>query len=95
MPNITTKITEVTANSTSVGAMLSTMKRTMVSMPLVPRSIMRLRPPVRRARWKRNDSRCRCSKVWKASRRTAYWPTLANMMSRNCWKPASTTLPTP
>ena len=50
-------------NSTSVGAVLSIVKRTMVSMPLVPRSMTRLSPPVRRARWKRSDSRCRCWKV--------------------------------
>ena len=49
------KMIDATTNSTSVGAVLSTMKRTMVSMPLVPRSMTRLSPPVRRARWKRSD----------------------------------------
>ena len=44
------KIEPTTTNSTSVGAVLSMMNRTMVSMPLVPRSMTRDRPPVRRAR---------------------------------------------
>ncbi len=38
-----------------VGTVLRMVKRTMVSMPLVPRSMMRDRPPVRRSRWKRSD----------------------------------------
>ena len=39
-----------------VGAVASMVKRTIVSMPLTPRSMMRERPPVRRSRWKRSDS---------------------------------------
>jgi len=53
----------VSANSNMVGAVLSMMKRTIVSMPLVPRSMMRDRPPVRRSRWKRSDNSCMWTKV--------------------------------
>ena len=58
--------------------------RTMVSMALRPRSSTRVSPPVLRSRWKRSDSRCMCSKVRIASRRTACIATLANMPSRHC-----------
>ena len=37
--------------------------RTMVSMPLRPRSSTRVSPPVLRSRWKRSDSWCMCSKI--------------------------------
>ena len=46
-------------------------------MARVPRSISRVSPPVCRARWKRNDKRCKCSKVSSAIRRTARCVTLA------------------
>ncbi len=46
-----------------VGTVLRMVKRTMVSMPLVPRSITRDSPPVRRSRWNRSDNLCRCTKV--------------------------------
>ena len=37
--------------------------RMMSSMPRVARSMTRDSPPVRRSRWKRSDSRCRCANV--------------------------------
>ena len=46
-----------------VGASCRITIRTMVSMPLRPRSSTRVSPPVLRSRWKRSDSRCMCSKV--------------------------------
>ena len=82
----------VSANSSMVGAVASMVKRTIVSMPLVPRSMMRDRPPVRRSRWKRSDSSCMCTKVRKASWRTACWPTRANSASRSWLKPSCTIL---
>ena len=53
-------------------------------MPLVPREMMRDRPPVRRSRWNFSDSACRWRKVRMASSRTAACPTLAKSASRNC-----------
>ena len=46
-----------------VGTACRMTMRTMVSMPLRPRSSTRVRPPVLRSRWKRSDSWCMCSKV--------------------------------
>ena len=65
-----------------VGTSCMITMRTMVSMALRPRSSTRVRPPVLRSRWKRSESWCMCSKVRKASRRTAFIATLAKMPSR-------------
>ena len=46
----------ISANSTIVGTTVSIAMRTMVSMPLRPRSSTRVSPPVLRSRWKRSDS---------------------------------------
>ena len=66
-----------------VGASWSITMRTMLSMPLRPRSSTRVSPPVLRSRWKRSDSACMCRKVISASRRTACMATLANRPSRH------------
>ncbi|MOA59231.1 hypothetical protein D3C78_1837980 [compost metagenome] len=52
-------------------------------MPLVPRSMSRLMPPVWRSRWKRNDNRNRCANTERATERTAPWITRAKIASRN------------
>jgi len=45
---------------------------------LVPRSMARVSPPVCRDRWNLRSRLSRCSNVWRATVRTARWPTLAN-----------------
>src|SRR3546814_2470539 len=49
------RIPPTMAISTRVGRILKVMKRSTNSMPLVPRSMTRLRPPVWRSRWKRSE----------------------------------------
>ena len=55
----------------SVGKMLKIAKDSSVSMPLVPRSMTRERPPVLRSRWKRRDSVCTWAKVETPTSRSA------------------------
>ena len=69
--------------STRVGRMLNSMKVSRNSMPLVPRSMARLRPPVRRSIWKRSESVWRWPKTRSATVRIARSPTLAKTASRS------------
>lgn len=52
-------------------------------MPAVPRSMLRIRPPVLRRVWKRGPRANRCAKQRSAKRVTVRWDTRANARSRN------------
>lgn len=54
--------------------------------PLVPRSIALVSPPVCRERWKLRSSFNKCSKTLRATRRIAFWATLAKTAFLNSWK---------
>ena len=77
--------------SISVGITEKAVKNSRNSMPLVPRSMARLRPPVWRSRWKRSDSACMWRKVASATRRTAFCATRENSASRSSPKASAET----
>lgn len=63
--------------------------------PLVPRSIALVSPPVWRVRWKLRSSRNKCSKTFPATLRMAFWATLANTAFRSSWKSVAPILVAP
>lgn len=63
--------------------------------PLVPRSMALVNPPVWRVRWKFRSSRSKCSKTFPATFRIAFCATLANTAFRNSWKSVAPILVAP
>lgn len=72
-----TSMPETREISKTVGAIRNKMACKMNEIPFVPRSIARVRPPVWRLRWNLRSRLRRCSKVSRATLRTARWPIFA------------------
>lgn len=75
--------------SSAVGRIWNTIEVSRKLIPFVPRSIALVKPPVCLERWKLRSSRSKCSKTLHATRRMAFWATLAKMAFRSSWNSAA------